>query len=162
MFSIQKGKFGMKKLMFSLLVCGSLMAFAEEPAPVAKAPAADKAERRVASQAKELKMSVEEFKKLTPDQVKTKQEEARAERRAKRYGVTVEEYKKMTPEECKAKEAQLKEKKIADQAAKLKMPVEEFKKLTPAERSEKLKAAHKAEREAAKAEREAKKAAKAK
>ena len=88
MFSIQKGKFGMKKLMFSLLVCGSLMAFAEEPAPAAKAPDAAKVERRIASQAKMLKMSVEEFKALTPDQVKTKLEELKAERQAKRYGVS--------------------------------------------------------------------------
>ena len=162
MFGIQKGKSDMKKLMFSLLVCGSLMAFAEEPAPAAKAPDAAKVERRIASQAKMLKMSVEEFKALTPDQVKTKLEELKAERQAKRYGVTVEELKKMTPEERKAKDAQLKERKIADQASKLKMPGEEFKKLTPAERTEKLNAVRKAEREAAKAEREAKKAAKAK
>ena len=152
----------MKKLMFSLLVCGSLMGFAEVHAPVAPAPDAARVERRIASQAKMLKMSVEEFKALTPEQIKTKMEEARAERHAKRYGVTIEEFKKMTPEDVKAKEAQLKDQKIAEQAAKLKMPVEEFKKLTPAERTEKLNAVRKAEREAAKAEREAKKAAKAK
>ena len=139
---IQKGMFYMKKLIFSLLVCGSLMAYADDPAPAAPAPDAAKIEKRIASQAKQLKMSVEEFKKLTPEQVKAKKEE------------------------LKAKNAAEKERNLVEQAEKLKIPLEEFKKLTPAERAEKIKAFNKAEREAkkaaaakAKAEREAKKAA---
>ena len=108
----------MKKLMFAVLVGCSMLAFGQE-APKA-APAADpaKAEKRIAREAKSLGVSVEEYKKLSPDELKTKLDEAKAGRMAKRYGITVDEYRKLTPEQCKAKDAEWKAAKKAERAAK--------------------------------------------
>ena len=108
----------MKKLLFAVLVGCSMLAFGQE-APKA-APAADpaKTERRIAREAKSLGISVEDYKKLSPDELKTKLEEAKAERMAKRYGITVDEYRKLTPEQCKAKDAEWKAAQKAAREAK--------------------------------------------
>ena len=108
----------MKKLMFAVLVGCSMLAFGQE-APKA-APAADpaKAEKRIAREAKSLGISVEDYKKLTPDELKTKLDELKAGRMAKRYGITVDEYRKLTPEQCKAKDAEWKAAQKAAREAK--------------------------------------------
>ena len=108
----------MKKLLFAVLVGCSMLAFGQE-APKA-APAADpaKAEKRIAREAKSLGISVEDYKKLTSDELKTKREEAKAERMAKRYGITVDEYRKLTPEQCKAKDTEWKAAQKAAREAK--------------------------------------------
>ena len=108
----------MKKLMFAVLVGCSMLAFGQE-APKA-APAADpaKAEKRMACEAKSLGISVEDYKKLTPDEIKTKRDEVKAECMAKWYGITVEEYRKLTPEQCKAKDAEWKAAQKAAREAK--------------------------------------------
>jgi len=108
----------MKKLMFALLVCGATAVFAEEVAAPVPPSDAEKVEKRIASEAKRFKMSVEEYKKLTPEQVKAKKAEQKAVReaaQAKKLNLTVEEYKKLTPAERREK---LKAAAAAERAAK--------------------------------------------
>ena len=108
----------MKKLMFAVLVGCSMLAFGQEAPKTAPAVDPAKAEKRMAREAKTLGITVEEYKKLSPDELKTKLEEARAERMAKKYGMTVDEYRKLTPEQCKAKDAEWKAAKKAEREAK--------------------------------------------
>lgn len=140
----------MKKIMSIMLVAGAMMAFGGETAAPASAPNTAAVNKRIAAQAKSLNMTVEEYKALTPEQLKTKKEELRVERMAKRYGVTVDEVRAMTKEQRAAKEAELREKRHAEQAAKLGITLEEFKKLTPEELRAKRKAARAAKKSAAK------------
>ena len=94
----------MKKLIFAVMVCGSMLAFGQDAAQTT--PDAAKAEKKDAMQAKSLGLTVDEYKKLSPEEIKVKKSERKAEREAKAFGISVDEYKKLTPEEIKAKKAE--------------------------------------------------------
>ena len=124
----RKGKSQMKKLLFAVAVCASMMAFSQDAAadaakcsdsPAAvKDAKAEKAAKRLAAQAKQCKMSVEDFSKLSKAEQKAKIKEARAkadEANAKLCGMTVEEFKALKPADRKAK---LKEARRAAKKAK--------------------------------------------
>ena len=104
----------MKKLIFAVMVCGSMLAFGQDAAQ--PAPDAAKADKKVAMQAKSLGLTVDEYKKLSPEEIKVKNAERKAEREAKQLGISVDEYKKLTPEQLKAKKAEAK--RAAAKAAK--------------------------------------------
>lgn len=130
----------MKKTMFAMAVLSSVLAFGQEAVAPAVAPDAAKVERKAKIEARMLGLSVEEYKKLSPDEVKTKLAYRKMERMAKKYGMTVEEYQKLTPEECKAKEKAFREQRETMKAKSLGLTFEEYQKLTPAERRQKAKA----------------------
>ena len=100
----------MKKLIFAVMVCGSMLAFGQDAAQ--PAPDAAKADRKVAMQAKSLGLTVDEYKKLSPEEIKAKRAERKAEREAKQFGISVDEYKKLAPEQLKAKRAEARERAI--------------------------------------------------
>ena len=94
----------MKKLIFAVMVCGSMLAFGQDAAQ--PAPDAAKADKKVAMQAKSLGLTVDEYKKLSPEEIKVKNAERKAEREAKQLGISVDEYKKLSREELKSKRAE--------------------------------------------------------
>lgn len=105
----------MKKLLFAVAVCVSMMAFSQDAA----------ADKKLAANAKLCAMSVEEFKALAPAEQKARIKKARAEnankmmaKRAKLCGMPVEEFKALKPAERNAKI------KAAKKAAKAKKSVE--------------------------------------
>lgn len=136
----------MKKLMFAFAVCGA-MAFAAvaEGAPDAAAKPECSAERPShhgrkmmnpekfeETMAKRLGMSVEEFRKLTPDERKAKMNELReknkadrAKREAELAGVPLEDWNKLSPADRKAK---MRDALDARAAQKKGISVEEFRK----------------------------------
>lgn len=104
----------MKKLIFAVMVCGSMLAFGQDAAK----PATDaaKADKKVAMQAKSLGLTVDEYKKLSPEEIKVKKAERKAEREAKQFGISVDEYKKLSPEQLKAKRAEARERALQARA----------------------------------------------
>ena len=66
----------MNKLVFTVMVCGSMLAFGQDAAP--SIPDAAKADKKVALQAKSLGLTVDEYKRLSPEEIKTKKAETRA------------------------------------------------------------------------------------
>jgi len=68
--------------------------------------------------AKALGVTVDEFKKMTPEQRRAKSQSKRDEMMAKYLGVTVEELKKLTPEERRAKMTEKRRKYVSERDAK--------------------------------------------
>ena len=102
----------MNKRVFTVMVCGSMLAFGQDAAP--SIPDAAKADKKVALQAKSLGLTVDEYKRLSPEEIKTKKAARKAEREAKSFGISVDEYMRLTPEEIKTKKAETRAK--AEQA----------------------------------------------
>ena len=105
----------MKKLLFAVAVCASMMAFSQGSA----------ADKRLAANAKLCAMSVEEFKALTPAEQKAKVNEANLKNRARWCGMSVEDFKALKPaEQVKRINAAKKARAAAAKAKKAKKTAE--------------------------------------
>lgn len=124
----------MKKLLFAVVVCTSMMSFSQEVAADAAAPKKDPAAEKSAKR--------EKANKLLAAQ-------------AKQCGMTFEEFSKLPAAERSAKYKAAVNKRLAAQAAICGMTLEDFKALPVAERRAKYKAAFKARQEAKKAKKAA-------